>query len=822
MYFRKEVQSLIDEEKKKEIEGKGIVIEYSIQDALPNYNIAQTSIEERVTLILHSLNHSIHSMDIGGWWNGNDKNVLVNFAFSEHNYMEPTSHVMKLFDKLTSVGSKSAHTHNHVQLFEKNKKLTSQSDWHDLMLVSVLNTVESKMWIEKLYSLYLKYANRKAYNLLPPRATILEAQTQLVHKVKISYFGPSLICVKKSDTSHKLKADYHGGHTSYCHEDEAAVAVELVCNGPTEHDIHSCSTVHLPRGWQSLLKQLDMKSLNRFGDYSTFASQYEEGLFRYRLTPHDDKPMEYCWDSGNSSYEEPVSALIYDDLNGKPYEKPPADFFGAQRRRFTIFDASSAEPWELHHLFEFDLTKLYYCNRHGYKFAHKLSNEYVQYLGPRFLDKMRGPGFWDGMYPINVFSKIPMLMSEMFEDLESDWILWTDYDTWINPQWQHLPLDAFVYDVPDDRVIVLGNFRSAFTNAFFIRNNEKGRDLVIELLALIESGYIQCHGFDQAAVGTLLLSRMQNKDGPIDVAPYNHTCLNTKWTSMPESNLPSDLKERIKEVTKIHPNFHWGCDGSHDWSCDFEYEQSLRRLGFLSRSFRFHEPLSSVSKGCANKKIPDYYVNFETEYRPRFHCDYCDFVDMIGSNSFTYDGPLGSGNDWVRQHAVNSWFVNHKIRYAFFEAYTKPTACKKADFIPPCDEQSLKIFLKTMKQEQLTKEERAYYHNGRQILSFVDGLAFSVEAETFCKVNDAVLAFQKENTYMKDYPTAIRELKKIPEADFMKQYHEAIQKDGKGQRRDIRGNYFEDKEFCDRNCKEVVRSEYNGDPTGEHKVVECD
>ena len=42
-----------------------------------------------------------------------------------------------------------------------------------------------------------------------------------------------------------------------------------------------------------------------------------------------------------------------------------------------------------------------------------------------------------------------------------------------------------------------GNFRSAQSNAFFIRNTAQGRALVIDWLAIVMSGYIQCHGFDQ-------------------------------------------------------------------------------------------------------------------------------------------------------------------------------------------------------------------------------------------------------------------------------------------------------------------------------------
>jgi len=60
-----------------------------------------------------------------------------------------------------------------------------------------------------------------------------------------------------------------------------------------------------------------------------------------------------------------------------------------------------------------------------------------------------------------------------------------------------LPLEEYLEGVPEEKLFVQGNYRSAFTNAFFVRNNEKGRTLVRNWLAIAKSGYVQCHGFDQ-------------------------------------------------------------------------------------------------------------------------------------------------------------------------------------------------------------------------------------------------------------------------------------------------------------------------------------
>ena len=98
-------------------------------------------------------------------------------------------------------------------------------------------------------------------------------------------------------------------------------------------------------------------------------------------------------------------------------------------------------------------------------------------------------------------SKVPMILSalHMYPDLE--WLVWTDDDVYLNPGWLYLPMDSFLADVPADKVFVAGSYRSAFTNIFAIRNNEQGRRLVTDWLAVVTSGFIECHGYDQVGVG---------------------------------------------------------------------------------------------------------------------------------------------------------------------------------------------------------------------------------------------------------------------------------------------------------------------------------
>lgn len=73
-----------------------------------------------------------------------------------------------------------------------------------------------------------------------------------------------------------------------------------------------------------------------------------------------------------------------------------------------------------------------------------------------------------------------------------------------------MPLDVYTHDVPGDKLFVLANFRSTFSNAFFIRNTFEGRTLARDWLAIAQSGYIQCHGFDQVHYSLSLCTPVDN------------------------------------------------------------------------------------------------------------------------------------------------------------------------------------------------------------------------------------------------------------------------------------------------------------------------
>jgi hypothetical protein len=215
----------------------------------------------------------------------------------------------------------------------------------------------------------------------------------------------------------------------------------------------------------------------------------------------------------------------------------------------------------------------------------------------------------------------------------------------------------------------------------------------------------------QGALEILIISRLYEKfrlsDDPHDdvsgnihtPVPFNFTCLHEKWMStgaMPQAFYSQFLGPDKPPDTQ----YAWGCNGGADWSCDFKYETALREVGFIGVSGGFHRPLSSFTQGCANDYMPEFHITSETAQRPRLHVGFCSRLDEIQGTDFTYDGPLGGGNDFVRRLAVNGWMINHKSEASFYEAYRDKDACRKSgSFAQSCDEALVASMLKENKKK---------------------------------------------------------------------------------------------------------------------------
>jgi hypothetical protein len=452
-------------------------------------------------------------------------------------------------------------------------------------------------------------------------------------------------------------------------------------------------------------------------------------------------------------------------------ENEPAEY-----RNIWLVTSTSSAATVLDNKKYLSISKMLYCYKHGYKFKQYLSHQYLQYFPPNLWETCERPeakpSFRKGKavgfpYSAAVFSKVVIIMQALLDQVEevvlddtaatnledgNHWIVWTDDDTWINPGWAHLPIyETYLKDVPTDKVYVASNYRSAFTNIIAIRNTFEGRALVYDWVSIVMSGYVECHGYDQAALQVLILSRILNGGHSSTYntfTPFNHTC---RFTDDGDS----------------------GCNRKGDWSCDFKFEASLARAGFTSSNNNaYHNGIiSSYSKGCANDVIPDFYVVTETKSRPRLQCGLCSRLSEILTSGH-WDGPLGGGNDKILPNSINGWLFNHKSEFLFYESYMKKNSCNndinENMFIPKCDHHQVKnhygvIYEHGEKEEEkllqeisknMTAQRHNYYRSGsRNIISLTDGYAFDIYNGLYCQIDhkSELYKYQQKYTYMKDY-----------------------------------------------------------------------
>eukprot|EP00607_Mallomonas_marina_P007422 CAMPEP_0182416288 /NCGR_PEP_ID=MMETSP1167-20130531/561_1 /TAXON_ID=2988 /ORGANISM="Mallomonas Sp, Strain CCMP3275" /LENGTH=419 /DNA_ID=CAMNT_0024588929 /DNA_START=1042 /DNA_END=2301 /DNA_ORIENTATION=- len=416
-------------------------------------------------------------------------------------------------------------------------------------------------------------------------------------------------------------------------------------------------------------------------------------------------------------------------------------------------------------------------------------------------------------------SKVVMLIDALQRYPDHEWVVWMDDDTWINPGFLDLPLELYLQDVPPHKIFVQSNYRSQFTNLYFWRNSEKGRALAYDWLAVSMSGYIQCHGFDQAALQMLALQRLR---GTFHPNPLGMSCI---WTY--DSNL--------------------GCHEKGDYSCDFDFEAALYKSGYKSKSSGFHNGMiSSYSKGCANDYFPEFHVVTETISRPRLQCCYCYYLDYIEADH-CFDGPLCGGNDWLRRGAVNGWFANHKQWWFFFETYLNPNNCKAlpyTEFVPPCKPEKITAFL---------QDPRAA---GKGLISLSHGFLYDLDEVSpspgegrerereregaggggYCYSSSSALQmYQKKTSYMKYTDEVISALKNCKKPyDWRKAYDDEVQRMTarkctgtianqchEGRRVRPLSHDFEKEGYCESACKKKENVLLEGLDQGERYAMEC-
>lgn len=841
---------------KSKLQNHKVTVSFYTYSPLPNKNIGRPNPpEEMVTSVMESLyiasGMKLPAQDVTNFGEYSDKDSTILPDADNKNHATivvsiqsgsvpmPTKSFADIFDRLRkeqpgtssgTPGSSAKAAVPDILLLGKNQRMSSVSDFHDLIVVGLATSrLVVRQWLHNLHAVYMHHAtNREAYTLLDPRPAIMEASVRMRKNTTVYYMNHNDICAHVGKRGDNQNENKHHDHRC----DKSNPFITISCKNAD----HVCAVVDVPTAWKHTIEHnvaqtwQDKTTVGPDKWKTELLSSSWHGALRFRGAPKNDTPRAMCWETGGDEETPPLSRIYKNFDESRPYEKPNPPPKG--KLSAVILTGSSASARELERRLYPSLSMGYYCKRHGYKCIHSFSNQFAAYFTHDQFDLIKA-NMAHTSYFRGIMSKTIMLVDAMFQHPDHEWIVWTDDDMFINPHWAFMPLDAFLDEVPADKVYVAANYRSAFTNVFIVRNNEAGRRLVFDWIAVSMSGYIECHGFDQAAIGTLILLRLYGK---MLTKPFGHTCLYDE------------------------ENGEGGCNNKGDWSCDFKFERDAYRAGFKTKmSYFYGMKMSSYSKGCANEFFPDFYVIAETDKRPRLQCGLCSRLYEIESTGH-WDGILGGGNDALRRNAVNGWFFNHKTEFLFWESYLEPKNCKRLDFVPPCVPQVDHLLgggdgggvggggggggESSDKNAEVNHEERLKRFQGRQFISLSDGYAIDVDKGQYCKItNEGVLASQRAYTYMKEYPALIQAAESYTDESWRKSYistgggegrflcHEGENKcqhgegeDGQGNREKRRGEdedkFFEPEDYCEKHCKRVQVPAYDGtDKT--RTVVDC-
>lgn len=239
---------------------------------------------------------------------GNPVALSLAFSASSSPSFDTIENFRKIFRK---VGHSSSSEVKKVLLFEKNRELTSPSDWHDLQVVVLaLASAVSRRWLEVLQQVYVHHAKRHAFTLREPRVALMESihhRDQESSGAHVGFLGEDDVCVHVVQGGGRHSS--HGVARGLCSGQHAAAAsIRLTCRCPPpahRAKAHSCLCSHLfpPEDWARRIDVsptaindrvgLDVKEfLNKLPEYNKF------GTARFRFASESDMPLGFCWETG--------------------------------------------------------------------------------------------------------------------------------------------------------------------------------------------------------------------------------------------------------------------------------------------------------------------------------------------------------------------------------------------------------------------------------------------------------------------------------------------------------------------------------------------
>ena len=191
---------------------------------------------------------------------------------------------------IKSHSSSDSLEYSMIKLLSKTRRMTSVSDWHDLMVaVLLIGDPAVKEWLLRVRNIYYRHAaGRLAATLFDPRPALLEATLQLRETVRVGYFRSGEICVRKSGSASSRCKDW--------------ALMELHCLNVEAVSSSSCLTTTAPLGWRQTVSRTWDSLAFKFVVEEHMWNQSlhgaaEEGALRMLLGAAARKPAPFCWEA---------------------------------------------------------------------------------------------------------------------------------------------------------------------------------------------------------------------------------------------------------------------------------------------------------------------------------------------------------------------------------------------------------------------------------------------------------------------------------------------------------------------------------------------
>ena len=210
--------------------------------------------------------------------------AVISLTISRDWQILPSHNFSAIFRRFSSGGNEN------LLLLEKNRRLTSVSNWRDLLLVGMFSSPAVRSWLTTVDSLYFNHTNRTAFTLLDTRPALIEACQRHRASLRVGYLNHIHVCVEQSTLKHK-----HCSPINY---------MRIICRVEGGNKDNLCVTVNDPVLWhQRLNRKLPMSFESRCGipkgDWSSkLIDAMWQGVTAFRNISEPYSQQQFCFLNG--------------------------------------------------------------------------------------------------------------------------------------------------------------------------------------------------------------------------------------------------------------------------------------------------------------------------------------------------------------------------------------------------------------------------------------------------------------------------------------------------------------------------------------------